>query len=375
MKWKNLPTYKIKTLFSQKRLCLLSGPVGTGKTTLQAYLVDYLLTNEPECHVYWLMLKSIVERFKSKLPKEFLERFHTTSNPNDDLIWYDSKGKTKLEFEKWLKAPKILVGDEVARFMDRFSNISEPTRVFGHLLGSIRQKSMTGILADQGNDFPVAGKEKGTYWLFTGATDFVAKKLQDSSTFRLQRWLNFNAPNLINLGEFNHYKLNQEGWGIAILTNGSRTWKFFFERPKWYTRDLSTILRYLRPSDILSIDSMEESKQVNINSNLFKCLMFAWHFMKDKKVNPTPEKLNNIFTMASPIFYDESRKDLPGKGRGYVQRAMVFCGTKDCPYCADPELYTQKLRILKDSRAFDKPKVTNEMQTEIIKLVEEILPF
>jgi len=371
--WALPPTLTKKQLFEIKRICLLLGPIGTGKTTLQAYLVDHLL-NQGNYTAHWLVFKSVKKYFDRELdksmPKAIRNKLVTTSNPNDTLIWWNDKDKTEKEILDWISEDKILIGDEIARFMDRYSNPDKATRRFGHLVASLRQKGSHGIFADQGFDFPVATKEKATLWFFTGATDFVMKKLQDSSTSRLAYWLNYNAPKLVEIGYFNNINLKKpDGWGIAIITNGFNSWTMYFKRPSWYTYELSTVLKYLKPDDIGDL-VINEGKSYDLESDLFKCLLFAYHYMLDKQFKkPSNDMLNDLFFMASPIFYNGKRTDLPGNGRAFLRKAVAICKTKECPYCSNPTLYRDKLQELVDYRSYTKPRTSGDLQQEITELV------
>lgn len=375
MSWDQIPTIKPHELVNDpKRLILLTGPMRTGKTTMQMYLTDWFLRKNPTGLVFSLQLKSVEEEFRKLMPEEYRERWITSPNLNDNRFWFDEKQKITKNIHEWLKLPKLFIGDELARFADRYSNVNENTRVFGSMLGLLGHKNMSGVVADQGNDFPVATKEKSTLWAFTGTTDFVGKKLQKSSGGRLQRWLDWNSSRLIELGEFNHRNIKTKGWGIALITNGgAKNYKFFFERPEWYTYEFSTILKYVKPSDVLAQDSMNEQKLLNIKGKRLTCLLFAYHLLKDSGGKPTSEKLSNFYSMSSPVFYD-SYDALPDDGRNWLGKAVFLCKTKDCSFCMDPELYKEKLAALKDFRAFKKPVISKDLQLEISQLIKEVVP-
>lgn len=377
MSWNKLPIMSLDKLFEYKTLFTLIGAYGTGKTTLQSYLTDWLLVHDEKAIVFWLQPKNVLpyylEELNKVLPEKFRGRIVVTSNLNDDLIWYDDKDKTNEELEEWLALQKLLCGDESGRFADRYSNAQEYTRAFGALLGSLRHKSMTGIVADQGNDFIVAAKEKSTLFIFTSLTDFVARKLQESGTDTIQRWINWNAYKLAQLTDFNRKKLKTEGWGLALVTNGTQTYLLPFKRPSWYSINLSTILRYLRPSDVFAREEEEEkSSFFNIKSVFIQCLLFADHVRRYAKLNPTPENMSHLFLMASPLFYDGKRRSLDN-ARALSKLPAYLCNTEDCPFCNNPEMFLEKLRELKNKRIFERPKTTLKQEQEISSLVGELI--
>lgn len=351
------------------------GPVGTGKTTLQSYLVDHLLHSDQNYTAYWLMFRSVKKYYDRELdkamPETIRKRLISVSNPNDKLIWWDDEKKTESQIMKWLSSEKILVGDEISRFMDRYSNVKVATRQFGHLVAAIRQKNMHGIFADQSFDFPVAVKEKGTLWFFTGLNEFTGKKLQNVVTTKLQRWFDWNTHRLIALGDFNSYNLKTNGWGIAIVTNGNHTWRLDFKRPSWYTLELSEILKYLKPEDIF-IEDENEGRSINVEGRLFKCLLFAYHYMKDRNYKASCDLLNDLYFMGSPVFFDGEYRELPSGGRAFLRKAVAVCKTEKCPYCMNPEIYRDKLAELVNSRSFSKPTINKEVQAEIYDLLGEL---
>lgn len=383
LRLKNMP---ITELADKKGVYFLTGPMGTGKTTIHAFITDFFIMTKPESKVIWLQLKSAEKYFRKALHPFIRKRLVTTSSLIDDVIWFDNKNnRTRKELEAWLNAEKIANFDEIARHSDRYANSNEVTRTFGGLIGFTRQKNMISLISDQGLGFPIEAKEKRNYWIITGMNDFVAKSIQKICSSTMAWWIDRFSKQLAGLARFNNENLRKNGYGVAVVTNGEEHKKFFFIRPWWYTLELSTILKYVKPSDVFASLETENVRNYSTDSAEFRCLMFAWHLLKRKMViatqtrskseaiNTTPENLNSEFIKVSPLFYNGARKELPNKGRGKVQEADSFCKTKDCPYCTDPAHFRDLLKKLHELRTASIAPISPELQKEIDGVVEEMM--
>jgi len=330
-----LPSISPVKLLDKYRLFLEMGQSGTGKSTLQNYLWWVWWSLNPENRTYWLVQKSIAKEFRKLIPKNMENTSEVITNPLDKK-WCGGYSNLHLD------TPKFVIGDELSKIFDKYSNSGKITRKFSQLIGVHRPKRTTFLACDQEFDFIHKLKQISHWYILTGATDRLGKTLADNASWYVKRWFEYFTRALVELSEFNAEYLKKHGKGIAVVTNGVQTYKLLFVRPQFFTMDFSEIFKYLEPEDI-DINDGEEERIFDPDDKEFHALMLAWHIAKAKfGQKPTKEHLRSIYKKTSYLFFEEF-KDLPKDPRAEIADAKEFCGTTTCPFCNNRAYYQEHL--------------------------------
>lgn len=312
---------------------LVVGPSGTGKTTfLTAYAEHH--HHEFNNNVFWLTFPSIRPYLDKLLP----DWVHTTTDPMDPRFAGSSENPPRT----------AVIADEIARLISKYDHAKKGSRAFVDLIGIHRHKNFDFLASDQVFDF-LKGVRTRAHWLvFTGLNDTIYYSLRDNLSPHLIRWLDMHQGSLLMIGEANRESI-PNGQGKVVITNGFQSYVLPFERPEWYSQELSTIWKNVSPEDLRK-DQMaqqdEDPPMYDFDSKFHRSLMLAYHLFK--KIFPnqklTKERLAAVYLAASAAVYDTPRK-LPDNGRGAPELLLV--AHSHCPYCANEAEYVAALKKLK----------------------------
>lgn len=335
---------------------LVVGPSGTGKTTFLSYYAD----KHHRVHKstgYWLTFPSIEPHLRELLPKWI----HTTTDLLDPGFAGGHLSPSR----------QFVVGDEINRLISKYDHAKKEGRSFVDLVGIHRHKNFDLLVSDQVFDFLKGVRTRAHWVVFTGLNDTLYFSLRDHLSPRLMFFLERYQPELVRLGLQNRESI-PKGKGRVVVSNGTRTFMVNFERPKWFTEDISTIWRVVTPED-LKKDHPEEDESLSdydYRSAFHESLMLAYHLARkvfgDKL---TKEKLSAMFLLTSELVYGGPKK-LPDGGRGIPELLLV--AHKHCPYCDSPALYEERLRSLKKSLLSSRVKVPKEvsrLEQEVSSLI------
>ena len=202
------------------------------------------------------------------------------------------------------------------------------------------------LLSDQALDL-VRGFRTRVHWIvMTGINDILLNEMRNHFSARQMQWIEENQETLIQLGLENRYTI-PKGFGRVILTNGVQAYTLRFEKPTWYTQDLSTVWKGVSTEELRSEVSTEETrlKYWNPDSDFIQAAYLALHFARGKYGSKiTKEKFSSMFLLSSHIVMGSPAK-LPDNGRGIFEDVLsthkIFC-----TWCKYREKYQEAIKTL-----------------------------
>jgi len=329
---------------------LVVGPSGTGKTTYLAYFFEKHHKRFNETN-YWLTPPSIADKVQELMPDWIV----VTS----DLLDERFAGKRPLN------SRIAVAGDEFDRLLSKYEHSSDLAKAFTAYVSVHRHKGVDLLLTDQTFDFLYGVRTRGQRLVFTGLSETLFYVLKQHLTGTLYDFLLQNKDTLVTLGYKNRETIKKHGYAKAVMTTGAGAKLITFKRPKWYSKDLSTIWRDVSAADlkrtILETDSFSEFFG---ESDEAQAMYLAYHLARAKfganKV--TKEKFAAAFAVASKIVLGKS-KTLPDSGRGKFEMVLLTHSLY-CSWCRNPGKLKEAKQILKE--------LTNEAVNNEEKVDEEL---
>lgn len=312
---------------------LVIGPAGTGKTAFMCNYMEkhYTKFGNPG---YWVTFPSIVKRLNELTPDWIIP----TTDPMDPAFVDHPTGRTFVNI------------DEIDRILSKYSHSTIPSRAFIKLLAVHRHKEFDFLASDQVFDFLKGVRTRSDWMVFTGVTDTMFEELGKKLSRNLVYWIEDNYEFLLDLSDENRHSI-PGGHSTAVVTNGSSRSTFIidFQRPEWYTLELSKIWKNVTAAD-LKMESVaaeeEELVPFEFDSDFQKTLFLAYHLCRVLyKSKMTKEKLAAAFIQASDVYLGEAKK-LPDNGRGMPELVQAT-HAMGCFWCNHKSEYKLILHELK----------------------------
>jgi SpoVK/Ycf46/Vps4 family AAA+-type ATPase len=335
---------------------LVVGPSGTGKTTfLSSYASNHHSKFKNEG--YWLTFPSIKSYLDNLLPKWI----HSTTNLLDDRFAGTNTNPKRT----------FVLGDEINRLISKYDHAKSEGKTFVDLVSIHRHKAFDLLVSDQVFDFLKGVRSRSHWIIFTGLNDTLYYALKDNLSPKLMFWVDRFQNELLELGDKNRETI-PSGEGKVVVTNGANSFVLDFERPKWYTDELSTVWKMVSPQDLRreNEESEDLSMGYDFSSDYHKSLMLAYH-LADKLFSGkiTKEKLAAAYITATIAVTDEPKK-LPDSGRGGPEMVTTLHNI-NCNWCDNPTDYKSILNKLLETKksqvAIDENLV--KLENKVIKQI------